>query len=453
LKNRKKNKNCEKEEMLFKIEQSNQRITGSSGIAIIGEIIRGTEICERLDLTKLGVIKDPDYTNGEIMKTYIGILSEGKSEYEYIETYRGDEVFSTSLGMKEVPSSETVRQRFDMAPSKEWEEILTEESLKLLKKWEVELTPSIREIVPLDIDVSPFDNSKTKKAGVSRTYKGFDGYSPIFGYIGKNEGYFIAVELREGKSHSQCDGGEFIRKAIRNAKQVTNKDLLLRVDSGHDSIDTIKICQEEGVEYLIKRNLRKEGKEKYVEIAKKDEKVKVTKPREGKTVYRGSQKINKGLKWEVNMIYEVIERTIDKKGEQLLISEIEVNSYWTSLEDEADTVIRLYEEHATSEQFHSEIKGDLDIERFPSGKFETNGIILHIAQFVYNMLRYIGQRSLQSGLYPIKKERTRIRIGTVIKNIIYIASKLVFHSNVLKLVFGKHSPYFPVYKYLYSMIV
>jgi len=33
--------------------------------------------------------------------------------------------------------------------------------------------------VALDIDVSPFDNSMTKKEGVSRTYMGIDGYAPI----------------------------------------------------------------------------------------------------------------------------------------------------------------------------------------------------------------------------------------------------------------------------------
>ena len=42
--------------------------------------------------------------------------------------------------------------------------------------------------VPVDIDVSPFDNSGSHKAGVSRTYKNFDGYAPIFAYIG-TEGY------------------------------------------------------------------------------------------------------------------------------------------------------------------------------------------------------------------------------------------------------------------------
>ena len=34
-------------------------------------------------------------------------------------------------------------------------------------------------MVPVDIDVSPIDNSKTSMQGVSRTYKGFDGYAPM----------------------------------------------------------------------------------------------------------------------------------------------------------------------------------------------------------------------------------------------------------------------------------
>ena len=34
-------------------------------------------------------------------------------------------------------------------------------------------------MVPVDIEGTPMDNSKTSKQGVSRTYKGFDGYTPM----------------------------------------------------------------------------------------------------------------------------------------------------------------------------------------------------------------------------------------------------------------------------------
>ncbi|MEJ2326863.1 MAG: hypothetical protein P8Y25_08590 [Chromatiaceae bacterium] len=39
-----------------------------------------------------------------------------------------------------------------------------------------------------------------------------------------------------------------------------------------------------------------------------------------------------------------------------------------------------YAEHATSGQFHSELKPDLDIERLPPGKFTTNALLLACAE-------------------------------------------------------------------------
>ena len=66
-------------------------------------------------------------------------------------------------------------------------------------------------LVPVDIDVTPMDNSKSKKEGVSRTYKGFDGYAPMMAYIG-TEGYAINFELREGKQH--CQKGTVVVSSI-----------------------------------------------------------------------------------------------------------------------------------------------------------------------------------------------------------------------------------------------
>jgi hypothetical protein len=49
-------------------------------------------------------------------------------------------------------------------------------------------------LAALDIDVSPLDNSKTKKERFSRTYKGVDGYVPIFSYLG-TKGYLVTAEV------------------------------------------------------------------------------------------------------------------------------------------------------------------------------------------------------------------------------------------------------------------
>ena len=56
-------------------------------------------------------------------------------------------------------------------------------------------------------------------------------------------------------------------------------------------------------------------------------------------------------------------------------------------------MIRLYHEHGESEQYHSEIKTDMDVERFPSGKFDTNELVLELTVLAYNILRVIGQKN------------------------------------------------------------
>jgi hypothetical protein len=86
----------------------------------------------------------------------------------------------------------------------------------------------------------------------------------------------------------------------------------------------------------------------------------------------------------------VSERTIDKHGQRLMLPEVEVEGWWTSLEYADEAIIALYADHATSEQFHRELKTDLDLERLPSGKLATNDLVMALGAPAYNVLRYIG---------------------------------------------------------------
>ncbi len=51
----------------------------------------------------------------------------------------------------------------------------------------------------------------------------------------------------------------------------------------------------------------------------------------------------------------------------------------------------LYRDHGTGEQFHSELKSDLDIEQLPSGKLCVNRIVLLCGMLAFNLLRALGQ--------------------------------------------------------------
>jgi hypothetical protein len=94
-------------------------------------------------------------------------------------------------------------------------------------------------------------------------------------------------------------------------------------------------------------------------------------------------------------------------------------------------------DHGTSEQFHSEFKTDLDIERLPSGKLATNALVLAVSTLAYNLLRWIGQNGLLSPDSPKRNTAKRRRIKTVIQELMYLAVRVVRTARSLKLAFGR----------------
>ena len=124
------------------------------------------------------------------------------------------------------------------------------------------------EYLPLDVDVSPFDNSKSHKEGVGRTYKGMDGYAPNFAYVGA-EGYMLNCELRPGTQHCQKGTPEFLQETFELLEQArVTQQVLIRMDSGNDAAVNVRLCRKEGRPYIIKRNLRRESRADGLAVAK-----------------------------------------------------------------------------------------------------------------------------------------------------------------------------------------
>ncbi len=133
----------------------------------------------------------------------------------------------------------------------------------------------------------------------------------------------------------------------------------------------------------------------------------------------------------------------------LLLPTLTVGTYWTSLELDPATVIKLQGAHSRSEQFHSELKTDMDLERLPSGKFQTNELILQLGMLAYNIMRLMGQESLQENDAPIRKRPFRRRIRSVMQDLIYLACRVVKHSRQWKLSFARYCPWFTTWKRVY----
>jgi hypothetical protein len=262
-------------------------------------------------------------------------------------------------------------------------------------------------------------------------------------YLG-TEGYLVNAQLRPGSQHCQNGTPEFLRQTMQLCRKITNKPLLVCLDSGNDAAENVGILLEKGAYYVIKRNLRRESQLKWAEKIRSWCANK-TEVRQGKTLYIGSTFKDISYVTEDNqpktirnrIVYEMVERTETAEGQILLEPDIELKMYWTNLGDSDQTIIDLYHNHAVCEQFHSEIKTDMGVERLPSGKFDTNELVLELTVIAYNVLRLLGQETVRQGKAPAKRTVKRKRLRTVIQNLIHCAARIVTHAQQTLLCLSK----------------
>ena len=190
----------------IRIEFTNERIIPSGGLAVVGAILGKSNFVKRLNRMNVSKKRSQhQIKNGDVLLTYIGMLCMGKPQFDAVREMEDDpDFYKYALGVAyKIPSEETLRQRLDDIGSSLCRQI-QQENVSLLRDNGICPKALKNGYIPVDMDVSPFDNSKTHKERISRTYKGCDGYAPMFAYIGTEE-YLVNDELREGKQHYQCE--------------------------------------------------------------------------------------------------------------------------------------------------------------------------------------------------------------------------------------------------------
>lgn len=444
----------------FLVQASNEDLTTPTGLVLVGELLRLSGLQEIVNDKKLGKRSKPYIKIGDTLASYIAMLCQAKPCYDDIRELHANESFSKkALHIEHIPSSEALRLRMNNIGGALHQEILMA-NIQMLVKSGVMIPTEKHGYVVIDIDVSCFDNSKTFKEGVSRTYAGYDGYAPIFAYIAH---YLLDAELRIGVQHCQNGTPAFLLEALIAAHKITEKTLLVRLDSGNDAAENIGILLTDHTHFIIKRNLRRESVDEWA-VQIKESCKNIDEPRDGKKVYTGSlfKEVTYTIKEDnkdtdvtvpVRIVYEMTVRTIDKYGQTLLVPEIELDMWWTDLDWNEDDVIESYHAHGECEQYHSEIKTDMDVERLPSGKLETNKLVLDLTILAFNILRIIGDKSLEGDSSPqMKRPVERRRIRTVISNLILIASHLTSHARRRFVSLGRSNIWIPNFLNICSSI-
>ena len=271
---------------------TDDRINAQGGLHLIGQLIEchsglrgafGADPARRSDR-----ISDAD-----ILLSQLGLLVQGRTHYEDIELFRlpgqgAEEHLAQCLGLAQVPSEAILRQRLKtLAADTKVAAQLDADNLALIKHYRPgTLTVQGRRYTPCDIDVTPFDNSRSHREHLGRTYKGTDGFAPIMAYLG-TQGWLLHHELRPGTQHCQKGTPEFLRQCLERIDSLALKaPALVRMDSGNDSAENIALLRESKHAFIIKRNLRQENPVKWLSHAMAQGQPE--RPRLGKEVYIGT---------------------------------------------------------------------------------------------------------------------------------------------------------------------
>ena len=92
----------------------------------------------------------------------------------------------------------------------------------------------------------------------------------------------------------------------------------------------------------------------------------------------------------------------------------------------------------------------MDVERLPSGKFETNELVLKLTMIAYNILRMIGQETT-GGRGPKPRHKVhRRRLRTVIGNLIMLASHIITHARQVVMGPGRSNVWRHAFASVYS---
>jgi len=433
------------------ISTTNERINAQGGLVLVGKVLE--KACNLPDLLS-SVPSKPNqrFSHADILKTAVGLLSQGRTHFSDTELFRQEEsqIMAHALDLNAQPSEATFRQRFETLAKQDTVITALEQANRNLLKTvkPTPLTVGGRNYIANDIDVTPMNNAGSEREKVSYTYKGFEGYAPIMSNLGV-EGYLLHHELRAGSQNGQKGTPEFLKENFQRLSELElEENILVRMDSGFDSEDTIQVLRDSGNALIVKRNLRQEDPVKWLSHAMSQGMAAET-PREGKNIYYGTVEHYrpggvKSTQDPLTCVYKVTQRSIDRTGQELVIDELEVDLYWTNLPDSPEEIIALYHDHATSEQFHSELKTDMNIERFPSKHFDVNTLFLLCGALAYNILRVIDAHVMGCvegwPLFYRKRglNQSRRRVGSIIRDFIFIASKVVTHAGrtIIKLASG-----------------
>ena len=398
----------------FKLQSTNERLTPRTGIAILGEYLKGMNL-EKLCNENLPKAKrNNGYSAFEFIYPLILMLHSGGRFLDDIREIKVDSALTRVLKIKNIPTASAI-SKYLVKHGINGEDGMR----KINKKYLPNYLKSIKEELILDIDATFIEAHKnTAKC----SYKNAPGYMPMVGHI--NGGYVIDVDFREGNEAPASRNLEFIKQCELQLPKGKKFDRF-RADSASYQADIFNYCEERDILFSV---TAKKNKNIFNLIKRiKDEEWQTFSKREKIAEFTHTmQNTNKAfrmivIKKDITPTLPNLEGYISDEVMMNYQDEIYYCIATNDNELNPEEIIKLHRQRAqTSENKIKELKNGFNMSYLPSSNLQANAFYFYIGVIAYNLFLLFKQ--------ILDKNMQKHTVKTIRYKLYNIASKVITHA-------------------------
>ena len=272
----------------------------------------------------------------------------------------------------------------------------------LRRAWSLGAGPGARRLV-IDVDSTICEVVGKRKQGAGYGYTHVLGYHPIVATRAET-GEVLHARMRKGQANTSRGARRFIEELVARVRRAgATGEIVLRVDSGFWSKDTIATLGRLGVRYTMAVRTGNPAIARAIATIDEEAWVDIDYTPDGEAQVAECTYRDRRL---------IVRRTrLTDTTQAALWPDWRHHAFLTDLTDDAVTVDAFHRHHAVVELAIRDLKEGAGLEHCPSGKFFANAAWLACAALAHNLIRWsaaLGDITPDDHLTVARTIRTRL---------------------------------------------
>lgn len=407
----------------FKLQSTNEQLTPRTGIAILGEYLKGMNLQKLCNSNLPKAKRKNGYSAFEFIYPLILMLHSGGRFLDDIKEIRADEALAKLLKIKNIPTASALSKYLHKHSS------AGEDGMKAINKHYLkQFLKSIKdEDLILDIDATFIEAHKNT---AKWSYKDAPGYMPMVGHI--NNGWVIDVDFREGNEAPASKNLEFIKQCVLQLPMGKKFDRF-RADSASYQANIFNYCEDKNILFTVTAKKNKNVFDSIKSI--KDKEWQTFSKREKVAEFTHTMQDTDNafrmvvIKKDITPTLPTLEEYI---GDEVMMRYQDEIYYCIATNDNDLTpaeIIKLHRQRGeTSENKIKELKNGFNMSYLPTSNFQANAFYFYIGTLAYNLFLLFKQ-ILDSNLQKHTVKTIRYKLYNIAGKVISHARNTILKVN------------------------